>query len=274
MNRPRTVLAGVIALAMASTGCNPNPTGAENYAHEITLQGQRVYERHCAGCHGWDGKGEGPAAAFLDPKPRDFTAAKFKFRSTPSSYLPTDEDLMRTLVRGVHSTSMPSWRLLSDGDRKALVSYLKTFAPEKWSDPEYKAPAVPLPGAPDNLHSDAMVKKGGELYVSQACYSCHGFDGSTAGASNTDLRDHKDRRIVPLNFSKRSPKGGSNPEDYYRAFTTGLDGSPMPVYAHLAPEQRWALVAYAMALKEHSGKIPDHLMPAKLKDMEAEFGGN
>ena len=273
MNRPRVVLASVVALAMASTGCTPEPTGAENYSHEIVLQGQRVYDQHCAGCHGVDGKGEGPAAAFLNPKPRDFTAAKFKFRSTPSSFLPTDEDLMRTLVRGVHSTSMPSWRLLSDSDRKALVQYLKTFS-ENWQDEEYLAPAVPLPGAPKDLDSEEWIKKGGELYVSQACYSCHGFDGSTRGASNTDLRDYKDRRIVPLNFSVRSPKGGSNPEDYYRAFTTGLDGSPMPVYAHLAPEQRWALVSYAMALKTYAGKIPDHLMPERLKELEAEFDGN
>src|SRR5690242_1819308 len=51
------------------------------------------YRRYCAGCHGNLGDGEGENAVWLDPKPRNFTLATFKCRSTPTGTLPTDEDL-------------------------------------------------------------------------------------------------------------------------------------------------------------------------------------
>lgn len=261
----------VLALALLTTACRgPEGTGARDSQEEWVLQGQRTYEMHCAGCHGLGGKGDGPAAAFLNPPPRDFTAATFKFRTTPSSFLPTDEDLFRTITHGVRNTSMPSWRMLSEGERRALVQYLKSFAPERWADSSYLAPSVPLPGAPGYfsrrpLNEPEMVAErertrtaaiaaGARIYLAQGCVNCHGTDGSLRGATNRDLRDYKERHIVPLNFSRRAPKGGTNPEDYYRAFTTGLDGTPMPIYGDtLTTEERWQLVAFVMALKEYGG---------------------
>ena len=53
----------------------------------------RSTSSYCVGCHGANGDGKGPAADMLIVKPRDFTKGIFKFRSTPSGTLPTDEDL-------------------------------------------------------------------------------------------------------------------------------------------------------------------------------------
>lgn len=36
-------------------------------------KGKGFYAKHCAGCHGPSGKGDAPAAAALNPKPRDLT---------------------------------------------------------------------------------------------------------------------------------------------------------------------------------------------------------
>ena len=66
------------------------------------------YRRYCAGCHGDLGDGEGENAVWLDPKPRNFTLATFKCRSTPSGSLPTDEDIYNTVGRGLQSSNMPS----------------------------------------------------------------------------------------------------------------------------------------------------------------------
>jgi len=41
--------------------------------------GRIVYSEQCASCHGQEGKGDGSAARFLDPKPRDFTTAEWKY---------------------------------------------------------------------------------------------------------------------------------------------------------------------------------------------------
>jgi len=255
-----------LLVAAGITGCeSPEPTGAgQDYEKEWVLQGKRVYTMHCAGCHGAEGDGNGPAARFLDPKPRNFVKAVYKFRSTPTGDLPTDADLMRTVTEGVHSTSMPSWRLLSDSDRKAVIEYIKGFS-ERFDDPDELRIALPMPGAPEWIGEDDSVEEGAKLYSLMQCASCHGVDGSGEGAVVTDLEDSDGNPIRPLNFSVRTPKGGRAPEDYYRAFTTGLDGSPMPGYeSSLSPEQRWHLVSYVMALREHEGKIPTELLPEDL----------
>jgi mono/diheme cytochrome c family protein len=44
-------------------------------------------------------------------------------------------------------------------------------------------------------------------------------------------------------------KGGSSPEDVYRTFMTGLEGSPMPSYeGAMTEEEAWELVAYVRGL--------------------------
>jgi c(7)-type cytochrome triheme protein len=68
---------------------------------ELLARGQEAYGRYCALCHGEIGDGKGRMAPWLDPKPRDFTAGKYKFRSTLGGSLPTDIDLFRTITRGV-----------------------------------------------------------------------------------------------------------------------------------------------------------------------------
>ena len=47
------------------------------------------------------GDGEGENAPYIDPKPRDFTLATFKCRSTPTGTLPLDSDLIHTIERGI-----------------------------------------------------------------------------------------------------------------------------------------------------------------------------
>src|SRR5262245_37399006 len=72
-------------------------------------RGKQLSEAKCALCHGASGKGDGPAAERLLPRPRDFTAGKFKIRSTASGQLPTDDDLVRVIRDGMPGTSMPAW---------------------------------------------------------------------------------------------------------------------------------------------------------------------
>src|SRR5207245_9280645 len=91
--------------------------------------GRAVYTRRCVGCHGRDGDGNGEAATFLSPRPRDFTAAIFKFRSTPSGSLPTDADLVRTVTRGAPRTAMPTWHELPLQARRAAIALATPVAP-------------------------------------------------------------------------------------------------------------------------------------------------
>src|SRR5271170_5328850 len=93
--------------------------------------GKQLYRRYCIGCHGPQGDGNGENAPWIDPKPRDFTAATFKCRSTPTGTLPTDQDLYNAVERGFVTTNMPSWRPLTPQQRADLVAFIKTFSP-RW----------------------------------------------------------------------------------------------------------------------------------------------
>ena len=99
-------------------------------AQEGDAAAKETYDRWCAGCHGVEGKGDGPAAKYMLPRPRDFTRALYQVRSTASGQLPTDADILRMIDEGMPGSSMPGWaKLLSGGERQALVGYLKSFSP-------------------------------------------------------------------------------------------------------------------------------------------------
>ncbi|MEM9353380.1 MAG: cytochrome c [Planctomycetota bacterium] len=84
-----------------------------------------LYRKHCVHCHGISGDGRGPTARFLNPYPRDYRPAVFKFKSTVNAAQPTDDDLHRVLINGVPGTSMPSFALLPSGEVESLVEYVK-----------------------------------------------------------------------------------------------------------------------------------------------------
>src|SRR3989442_2106510 len=58
-----------------------------------TTRGKVVYVKWCAGCHGDDGAGDGPAAAYMLPRPRNFTGGLFKNRTPAHGQLPPDPAL-------------------------------------------------------------------------------------------------------------------------------------------------------------------------------------
>jgi cytochrome c oxidase cbb3-type subunit I/II len=211
---------------------------------DLLDRGRAVYRQRCVGCHGPDGDGNGAAATFLSPRPRDFTAAVFKFRSTPSGSLPTDGDLYRTITRGVRWTAMPTWHELTDKDRLAVVAFIKTFS-TRWKEEKIEAPLVATPPPAD----PATVARGGELYKRAKCWECHGESGRGDGPSAAQLKDDLDRPIRPTDLTRGQLKGGSQVADVFRTMTNGLDGTPMPSFADtMTDDERWAISYYVLSL--------------------------
>ena len=95
------LLPGALALAQTPQEKPPNPPRPPDAAR--ASRGKAVYERNCISCHGEQGDGRGYSAQWLDPRPRDFTRAIFKCRSTPSGtrstvcHSPTTSATERTL---------------------------------------------------------------------------------------------------------------------------------------------------------------------------------
>lgn len=210
----------------------------------LTL-GREIYQARCIGCHGAKGDGNGPAATFLFPRPRDFTLGVFKFRTTPSGSLPTDGDLYRTVTRGVRWTAMPTWHELPDKHRLAVVTYIKTFS-TRWKEEAPEPPVVikdPPKATPD------LVARGKELYTKAKCFQCHGDTGKGDGVSAADLRDDLKFPIRPADFTRGQFKGGSTVKDVFRTMTLGLDGTPMPSFEDsMNEEERWAISYYVLSL--------------------------
>src|SRR6266568_4361341 len=103
------------------------PPGAD-LAADVPL-GRRVYAQRCAVCHGPDGRGNGPAAPSLIPRPRDFTLGQFKYKTTPAGQPPNDADLIRTVREGLHASAMPYFGdLLSEAETREVVGYIRSLS--------------------------------------------------------------------------------------------------------------------------------------------------
>lgn len=215
-------------------------------------RGKALYQRYCIFCHGVNGDGNGDSAPYLDPKPRDFTKALFKCRSTPSGSLPTDSDLYDTISRGVHASGMPSWTPLLRQERVDLVAYIKTFAPEFREE----KPGTPVSIPPEPPPTPDSVKHGAELFQTMNCGLCHGKDGRGHGPSAASLTDSKGYPITPFDFTSGPQfKCGSTNRDMFRDLLTGLDGTPMPSFASaMSPDQMWDVVHYirTLSMKTHA----------------------
>ncbi len=121
-------LAGLAAAAVSGAGLlrpapppvavpsrNPVPLTAES-----VKAGQRLYEAHCAACHGPQGTGDGPAAVGLARKPADLRL-----------HVPmhSDGQLYLWVTLGVPGTPMPAFAdRLSDQERWQVVHYLRVLA--------------------------------------------------------------------------------------------------------------------------------------------------
>jgi len=209
--------------------------------------GKHLYRRFCIGCHGPQGDGGGENAQWIEPKPRDFTAATFKCRSTPTGTLPTDEDLDHAIQRGFVTTNMPSWNPLTPQQRVDLIAYIKTFSP-RWKTEKAGTPITIPPETPVNIES---ILRGRQLFQKMECWKCHGPEGHGDGPSAATLTDSKDNPIRPYNFSTGSRfKCGETNRDLYRIFMTGVDGTPMPSFADvIKPDDAWDLVHFLRTLQ-------------------------
>jgi mono/diheme cytochrome c family protein len=211
-------------------------------------KGKHVYEANCVQCHGAEGRGDGYGAPFLVPTPRDFTGGQFKFRTTASGQLPTDDDLFRTISRGADGTGMPPWKyLLPDDDRWALVDYVKTFEP-RFAAAVPTRP-IPLPEAPKSR----SAARGHDVYAKMQCAKCHGDDGRGVGPSSPSLVDAKGRYVNTRDLTQPgSFRTGWAEREILRTMETGMNGVPMPSYSGVMSKQdEYDLVAYVMSLSKH-----------------------
>jgi mono/diheme cytochrome c family protein len=263
---PRLISRGCVAVLVASLWAAPMGSlraQAPDVGTEAQREsGKRLYLKYCSQCHGEKGDGEGYATPHLYPRPRDFTTGKFKVRTTPNGALPTHQDLVNIIRRGMPYTSMPAWPALPDQEVSDLAYFITTFS-ANFSNPENVPQPVPLPSAPSTTNES--VELGKKLYEETGCVKCHGTLGRGDGPSAPTLKDDSGHPIRAADLAQSwTFRGGSSREDIFRTMSTGFNGTPMPAFADaLQPEQRWAITDFIVSLSGSNGPGYTNLVVAK-----------
>ncbi|MBI1310297.1 c-type cytochrome [bacterium] len=251
--------------------------------------GRDLYEEQCRQCHGTSGDGNGPAAGFMYPRPRDYRAGIFKFTTTPYGAKPRRVDLLRTVERGVSGTSMPTFRLLPKSDREAIVDYVlllthrgeveTRLALEAEFEEEIDPDVVPelideilarwQAAEQEEVHpltvqpvefTVAMVEDGKKAFESKGCSKCHGEDGRGMTKDNIG-KDAWGFATKAADLTSGHLHGGAQPVDIYRRIISGINGTPMPGFRTILqqePETIWNLVAYVQHVsgQRRAGTVP------------------
>jgi cbb3-type cytochrome oxidase cytochrome c subunit/mono/diheme cytochrome c family protein len=181
-------------------------------------RGAAVYARHCGGCHGPAGKGDGPAAASLLPAPRDLTSHRY-----------SDRGLSRLLWNGVRGSAMPGWHELPAADLRALIAYVRSLEA--------------APGKEPAALSAKELAEAQTLYAKN-CASCHGARGGGDGIAAAALAPR------PTNFQEvRAARNYA--ED---VLAQGVPGTAMPPWRdRLNAEQRRLLADHVRSLYQVAG---------------------
>lgn len=244
------------ARSAGSESAEPPPS-AEGSAQPITWPpgsdlaagtpiGQRIYAQHCAVCHGPDGKGDGPAAPSLVPRPRDFSGGVFKFKSSASSQPPRRDDVRRSIRLGVAGTSMPAWEdLLSAQEIDAVAEFVRSLGPSaQWAERAAADESL------TDVFANADVTRGKALYSDLGCPACHGPQAHGDGPSAPDLRDVWKHSVAARDLTAPwTYRWGTDRAAVYRWIAGGMSGTPMPGYLEVVePEEIADVVVYLESL--------------------------
>ncbi|MGE0031148.1 MAG: cytochrome c [Steroidobacteraceae bacterium] len=115
----------------AATAPAPEATAAAAPAAAANDAGASAYGMYCVTCHGATGKGDGVAAAALNPKPADFSVGAFKYDANGNGTKGDVDDIKAIVHDGAakHGGSplMAPWPMLSAEQLQAVAEYVKSL---------------------------------------------------------------------------------------------------------------------------------------------------
>jgi mono/diheme cytochrome c family protein len=234
------------------------PWTSQEFANASADRGKVIYKEYCAQCHGFTGKGDGPAASGLEPKPA--IHANIPFEKLPIDYL------YNVINHGGaamgKSPSMPYWNLTIGHQSVAdVIAYMKaTFkgAPETAAAPGGEGDACVQPRktakAPEDFlaktnplpASGGTVQAGKTLFLKTAqpvaCAMCHGEQGDGKGFMGAALIP------PPRNFTCGAMMKNISDGQLFWIIKNGSAGTGMMSFAGMPDEQVWQLIHYIRTL--------------------------
>lgn len=197
--------------------------------------GAEVYDAECAACHGLAGDGKSPGAAYLPVPPRDFVRGKYKLRSTASGELPTRQDALQTVTRGIWARGMPAFDYLPDEERGAVVDHVLGLARRK------EGKVAPLPPEVGGTTED----RGKTAYERVGCGKCHLPNAADQLPAELELKDESGAPLRSPHLLNDEYIGLDDKREIVKRVALGMDGTPMPSYAGtMSDEEMWAIAAW------------------------------
>lgn len=248
---------------------------------EESSPGRRLFALHCAACHGPEGDAKGRAARHLWPPPRNLRWEPSRLVSTKNG-VPTLDDTLNMLQRGIPGTSMPSYSNLGDEELRLLAEevhrlrreglpeqFMRTLAIQgeeiTEDDMEEVDDAVAIlttPGDPFEVPSfgpttPESLARGEESYLQLGCATCHGKDG--VGAEDQMWHDERGFPVRPRDLTRESFKGGRDPASVYLRIVAGMPGTPHPSCTEVSPQDLAEVVQFCLSLSHGPEKVlTDH----------------
>ncbi|MCK4777119.1 MAG: c-type cytochrome [Actinomycetia bacterium] len=186
--------------------------GAKDYSfpkvNPSALDGKKIYEMNCIGCHGKEGDGLGDLSAELDPKPADFNRDLTR-NAKPYEYFDT-------VSKGKDGTAMQAWKdEMNEVSIWDVVFYVWTYRTD-----------------------DLDIDDGKETYGIE-CVRCHGEEGDGVGAYS------KDYTPPPTDFTDLKFMVGKSDNEFYTSVFDGKEGTGMKAFgAELGNEKVTHAVDY------------------------------
>ena len=245
---------------------------------ELVAKGKSLFGVNCASCHGDTGHGDGPAAAALNPKPRNFTESYWRYGGGLAR-------VVRTITEGSPGTAMSAFPSIPIEDRIAIAHYVRSLGPSPqedkaedvaWLNPTPAAGGTtsgggavaggaPAPTGPVIPIADAMKalavaepaagvalaavtgEPGADIYAAR-CASCHGVSGE--GGIRTRMLGSAPYAYVTTR-SLGQPRGdwASNASGFERLVLHGLPGFVMPANGDLSRAELRDLYNYTQTLR-------------------------
>ena len=176
-------------------------------------QGRRLWAQNCEGCHGEDGAGDGPAAAWLKPAPVNLTEHEYR------------ADLLADILyNGVYGSSMPGWRDHSPAQLAALVQVIQSFS------------------RVEPIIRDSSTALGAEIFQTH-CAECHGEAGDGNGFAVANLPIP----IPPTDFTRERLSMAAS----LRVLNQGVAGTTMAPWGNrLSDSEIMAVAGYLQTLYE------------------------
>ena len=136
------------------------------HAKQAELSGEELYSTHCAACHGPNGNG-GVGVPLALP---DF------------QYGVTNDYLEKTIRLGRPGRIMPAFTQLSDSQVKAIIKYIRKWAPGK-------------PFKYSNKKINGNIKHGKKLFANN-CAACHGAKGEGGKGTGVTFSRPRDLPVI------------------------------------------------------------------------------